>query len=90
MSESKTIKETKELFEGLGEVAKTAKLVAKDGKVDFSDSAHVIELAKNSTVLVEAVKGIEQVPAELKDLSKEELLELILIVYKKIETVEKA
>lgn len=85
MSENeKTIKETKELFKGLGLVAKTAKAVAKDGKVDFSDLSHVVELAKNSSVLIEAVKDVKEVPAELKDLSKEELLEIIGLVYAEV------
>lgn len=90
MSNEKTIKETKELFQGLGAVAKTAKAVAKDGKVDFSDISHVVELAKNSSVLVEAVKDIDQIPAELKDLEKDELLEIIMLVYKQVSEVEAA
>lgn len=80
----KTIKETKELFKGLALVVKAGKKVAADGKVDFSDIAHVVELAKSSSVIVEAVKDVKEVPAELKDLSKEELLELIGLVYAEI------
>jgi hypothetical protein len=87
--EPKSIKETKELFEGLAEVAKTAKAVANDGKVDFSDLSHVVALATNSSVLVAAVKDVNEVPEEIKDLSKEELLELIGIIYKKVSEVEK-
>lgn len=85
-----SIKETKELFEGLSEVAKVAKAVQKDGKVDFTDLSHVIDLAKKSSVLVEAVKGIDKVPEEIKNLSKEELLEVVMLVYKKISEVESA
>lgn len=84
MPEVKSIKETKELFKGLGLIVKTGKAVAADGKVDFSDLAHAVELAKNSAVIVEAVKDVKEVPAEIKDLSKEELLELIGLVYAEI------
>jgi hypothetical protein len=84
MSEVKSIKETKELFKGLGLIVKTAKAVAADGKVDFSDLSSVIELAKNSSVLVEAVKDVKEVPAELKDLSKEEILEIIGLIYAEV------
>lgn len=84
MNNEKTIKETKELFKGLGLVAKTAKNVAADGKVDFSDLAHVVELAKNSNVLIEAVKDVKEVPAEIKDLEKDELLELIGLIYAEV------
>lgn len=82
-----SIKETKELFEGLALVAKGAKDIAKDGKVDFSDLSIAVDLVKNSNVLVEAVKGVDQIPEELKDLSQEELLEIIMIVYKKVTEV---
>lgn len=82
--EKKGIKETKELFKGLASVAKTAKDVAADGKVDFSDLKHVVKLAENSASIVEAVKDIKEVPAEVKDLDKEELLELIGIIYAEI------
>lgn len=85
MSEAeKTIKETKELFKGLALVVKAGKNVAADGKVDFSDLAHVVELAKSSSVIVEAIKDVKEVPAELKDLTKEELLEIIGLVYAEI------
>jgi hypothetical protein len=78
------IKETKELFKGLGLVVKTAKKVAEDKKVDFSDLVHVVELAKNSSVIIEAIKDVEQIPEEIKDLSKEELVELIALVYAEV------
>lgn len=84
MSESKSIKETKELFKGLGLVFKTVKSVAKDGKIDFSDLADVAALAKNSSVLIEAAKGVNEVPLELKDLSKEEILEIIGLIYAEV------
>jgi hypothetical protein len=83
------IKQTKELFEGLKLVAVAAKKIAKDGKVDLSDVGAVIDLAKESSVLIEAVKDLDQVPTELKDLEKEELLELILTVYKAVDEIEK-
>lgn len=80
----KSIKETKELFKGLGLVLKTVKAVTADGKVDFSDAVHAIDLAKNSSVLIEAVKDVNEVPAELKDLDKEELLEIIGLIYAEV------
>lgn len=86
----KDIKETKELFAGLALIAKAAKKIAEDGKVSLLDASHVIDLAKESAVLVAAVKDIKEVPEELKDLEKEELLDLIMVVYKSISEIEKA
>lgn len=82
--EKKSIKETKELFEGLALVAKTVKKIAADKKVDANDIPHVIELAKDAPILLAAIENVKEVPAELKDLDKEELLELIMLVYKEI------
>lgn len=84
MSEVKSIKETKELFAGLGLVAKEVKGVFADGVVDMSDLKYVLDLGKQHQVLVDAVQGVKEVPAELKDLDKEELLEIIMLVYKEI------
>lgn len=84
----KDLKQTKELLEGLKLIAVAAKKVAKDGKVDLSDVGAVIDLAKESSKLVEAVKDIQEIPSELADLEKEELLEIILAVYKAVEEVE--
>lgn len=80
----KEIKETKELFAGLALVAKATKKIIADKKVNAEDIPHVIDLAKESPTLVAAVEGVSEVPAELKDLDKEELLELIMLVYKEI------
>lgn len=82
--EKKTIKETKELFAGLGLVAKEVKGALADGKIDLSDLSHVLNLGKEHQVLVEAIQGANEVPAELKDLDKEELLEILMLVYKEI------
>lgn len=84
MSEVKSIKETKELFAGLGLVAKEVKGALADGKLDLSDLKFVLDLGKEHQVLVDAVQGVGEVPAELKDLDKEELLEIIMLVYKEI------
>lgn len=85
MSEAKGIKETKELFDGLALVAKSVKAVMKDGKVDLSDVGTLVELGKNIDVLSSAIDNIGDVPEELKDLDKAEILELIMKVYKEIQ-----
>jgi type III secretion system FlhB-like substrate exporter len=84
----KDIKETKELFAGLALIAKAAKKIAADGKVSLADAEHIIDLAKESSVIVAAFKDLKEVPAELKDLDKEELIDLVLTVYKAVGEVE--
>lgn len=77
----KSIKETKEILEGLKLVGVAVGKTLADGKVDFSDAANVVELVKQSDALLAAVKGADDAIAELKDLSQEEVLELGAAAY---------
>lgn len=72
MAEVVGIKEIVELLEGVKLLGINGKKVMADGKVDFSDFPVVLELLKQYATLVEAVKGLDQVPAEVKDLSADE------------------
>jgi hypothetical protein len=83
-AENKSIKETKELFAGLGLVAKEVKGALADGKINVNDVQHILNLGKQHQVLIDAVNGVKEIPAELKDLDKAELLEIIMLVYKEI------
>lgn len=70
------IKEIIEMLEGVAVVGEAAADIAKDGiKVD--DISKVIELAKKHEVIVNAIKGADQIPAEAKDLTLEEAQALI-------------
>lgn len=77
MAETVGIKELSELIVGLKDLAVTVKQVFKDGKVDLSDLALVVGLIAQSSDLVAAVQGVDQIPAEFKDLSGEEVQTLI-------------
>lgn len=87
---NKTIKETKELLEGVQLLAITAVKIADDGFNIKEDFPHVIELAKNSTVLVEAVKGVGDIDEEVKDLDQQELAELGLLVFNMYKNIKAA
>lgn len=76
MDQSRSVKETIEFINGVTEVAVTAKKVMKDGRIDFSDIKHLSELASKHEMLIEAVKGANEIPAEIKDLTVEELQEI--------------
>lgn len=75
------IKETKELLEGLGKIAVTAKKIANDGKVNSEDLQHLMALALEAEALSAAVKGAGEIPSELKDLDEAEVLEIIAVIY---------
>lgn len=75
------IKETKELLEGLGKLAKAVAKIAEDGKIKPDDLQVVLDLAKDVNVLAEAVKGAKEIPSELKDLDEKEVMEIIACLY---------
>lgn len=81
MSEKKSIKETLEMLDGLGAVAVAVKKIAADGKVNASDLAHVIDLAKKVDVLAAAVDGAGEIVEELKDLDEMEVMTILAKLY---------
>ena len=78
------VKETKQTLVALVLLGKTIALAAKDG-LDLSDAvalgSKLVSDEKFREALVEGVKGIDQVPAELKDIAASEALELLGAVY---------
>lgn len=68
------IAKSKEALEALKGLVDAAAKAMEDGKVGFSDIKLLPSIVSNSKVLVSAVPEIK---AELQDLSKEELQELV-------------
>lgn len=69
----KSIKEISEVLDGLKIIGVAGAKVLADGKLSVTDVPALIELAKNHGILVEAVKGADQVVPEAKDLDMSEL-----------------
>jgi ABC-type proline/glycine betaine transport system permease subunit len=80
MSELKSVKETVELIEGMGEAAKIIKLIAKDG-ITAADLIHIQSIASALPIIKDAVEGLKEIPSELKDLDETEVLEIIAAIY---------
>ena len=74
------IKEIKELVAGVEVMAVAAKEITKDGELSISDVEPAIEALKKYQVIVEAVKGADQIPAELKDLTLDEMQAIAQLV----------
>ena len=90
MSEKKDIKELKELFEGLGEIAGFAGAVMADGKVGIDDLTHLVAMGTKFEKLQDAFTGLKEVVEEAKDLEQAELFELITCVYNGVKKFEEA
>lgn len=89
MSEVKSVKETKELLIGMGEATKIIKLIAKDG-ITAADLIHIKTIAESLPVMKDAVEGISEIPAELKDLDESEVLEIIGCIYAQATKINEA
>lgn len=92
----KSIKETKELLEGIKELVKLGKDVrdmVKDG-VGPEDLVKGFEIIKEQADKLEIYKaafdGVKEIEGELKDLDKEEIIQLLMIVINGVSEVEKA
>lgn len=94
--ESKGIKELEELLAGIKEgfmLGKSIRDIVSDG-VDVTDIPAAFELVKKQAdkfaIYEAAVKDVDMVKEELKDLDKEEIMKLLLVVIDGISEVEKA
>lgn len=84
------IQESLELLEGVKLLVVETKTVLKDGKIDFADLPVLLDLLSNLSVLSKAVQGVGQVPTELKDLSPDEINQLMLKVLEIVNAVKAA
>lgn len=89
MSEKKSIKETLEMLEGMGEAAAIVKKIAEGG-LSIADLAHIKDVAAALPVMKEAVDGADEIPAELKDLDKVEVTQIIGAIYSQAKKINKA
>ena len=75
MSEERGIKETKELFVAIDKLTLLFIKKFKDG-LDFSDGFAIAKALVKDDDFKEAVKGLQKLPAEMKDLDFAEAMEL--------------
>ena len=87
MAEVKNIKEVLAAVEALGVAAKQ---VMKDGKVDLTDLAVVLGLFQKADVFVKAVEGVQEIPAEVKDIDGAEAQELLAALMKAFTAIKAA
>ena len=78
------VAQTKQVLVALVLLGKAVAAAAKDG-LDLGDAvalgSKLVSDEKFREALVEGVKGLDQVPAELKDIAASEALELLGAVY---------
>lgn len=92
MTEAKEvgIKETMEMIAAMKVLATFASAVMEDHALNSADLVHVVELSSKYQALADAYTGKEAILAELKDLKKAELTEVIMGMYDAFEVFTKA
>lgn len=82
-----SIKETKELIAATKLLAVSAAKISKDG-LNAADIPQVVQLATNFKVIVDGLQGLDLIDDELKDLEKDELIELIQDLHSLVKEVK--
>ena len=80
------VKETKELIQGLGEVAVLVAKIAKDKKVDFTDLQHVMTM--DFTKVIAAADGAALVKEEIEAMNLEQAREVLYLLVDQIAAVK--
>jgi len=84
------VKESLELLEGVKVLGVAVKKIAADGKLNLSDLPLLFALLQDFGKLSAAVAGLEQIPAEVKDLSVEESNQLVAKVLEVVGAIRAA
>jgi hypothetical protein len=76
-TEQRGIKESLELLDGVKALLVDGKKIMADGKVSFADLPVLFDLMQQAGILTAAFQGLNDVPAEVKDLTAEEANQLL-------------
>ena len=80
-NEMANVKETIELLDGIKVIAEVGADIFADGKIKFDDLTKLSKLGDSFSVLAEAVKGLDAIGLEVKDLTISEITEILSKVY---------
>lgn len=90
MAELKGISEIKAVLLALKDLAIDGKKVMADGKIDLSDLPVAMDLLKQQNDFVAAIKGMSELMPEAKDLSSQEMMEVVAALFSAFKEVQAA
>jgi hypothetical protein len=88
--EALPVTEIIEFLDGIKLLAVSGVKVFADGKVNPTDLAIIVDLAKQYDILAAAVKGLDKVPAEIKDIDNAEAIILVSKVFEIVTAIKNA
>lgn len=88
--EKKGIEEALEILEGIKAVGVPLKAALADGKINALDLPHALALLKNHEILIQAIEGAGNIPAEAKDIDSQEAVIIASKVFEVIKAIKEA
>lgn len=79
-----------QIVEAVSHIAKAGKKITADGKADLNDLPAVMELLVKVPEIIEAFKVAGEAWKEVKDVNVDEVIQLIVLVNKKVKEIEAA
>ena len=90
MEQKRDVKELMEVLEGIEAAGVPVAKVLADGKVNAADLPHALELVQNHQKLIDAVEGVKEIPAEVKDIDPAEAVLIVQKLYSVIGKIKEA
>lgn len=84
------IKELSELIDGVEAVGVPVAKALADGTVNTADLPYLLDLVKSYQKIIDAVQGLESVPAEAKDIDTMEAVALVQKLFTVAKTIKAA
>lgn len=84
------VKNLEEVLAAIELIGVSAKKVLKDGQVTVADLPVAVEVVTHADVLVKAVEGLGEIPAEVKDIDAEEAKAILAEVFKVFAAIKAA
>ena len=84
------VKNILEVLEGIKVIAVPVKKVLEDGKVNLEDLPHLMSVLKEHQKLIDAIAGVKDIPAEVKDIDAGEAALIAGKVMEVIKAVKEA
>lgn len=88
--EKKDIKECLELLKATEIIGVNVKKALADGKINMADAPLALDIIKDIQPIIDGFTGLNEVPAEAKDLDEQELIQLGLAVFNTIKKIKAA
>lgn len=85
----KDIKDTLELIDGFEIIIFTCMKVLIDGKINMSDLPVILDLLKEAGKIIEAVRGVSNIPDEIRDIDQSEAAEIGFKIYEIVDRIKR-